>query len=50
MTENETLRAKVLTQTNQVVADFTNILTNLHDRIIQGMYFRLCIIFINILL
>jgi len=38
VTENEPLRRKVLSQTGQIVSDFTCILSNLHDRVVQGMH------------
>ena len=38
VTENSTLREKVLSQTTQIVSDFSSILSNLHDRVVQGIF------------
>ena len=36
VTENETLRKKVLQQTETIIADFGQLLTSVHDRLVKG--------------
>ena len=36
VTENKELRVKVLHQTDQIVQDFAQLLSNVHDRLVKG--------------
>ena len=38
VTENETLRKKVLQQSNSIVSDFSHLLTAVHDRLVKGTH------------
>ena len=40
VTANKELRVKILHQTEQIVQDFAQLLSNIHDRLVKGEFFK----------